>query len=440
MVVNWLRNRSLFLKLILVLALVALLVNLAVAAFFSHFLAKPRKVFGQFIRGCTHYVMESLGDPPNRQQALAVGERMGLEFRYELPEGGFATADWVPFSREVEFHRHGPGRFGPPESLRHGHRPMRFGHMENRPVLQFDQGPGKLLAVPRFTLSDREPWPELLGLLGFLSLLLIGSWYTLRRLFRPLEALDGAVREVTAGNLKVQVPVKGQDELGNLSKAFNQMTEGIRQSLHSKEQLLYNVSHELRSPLTRMRLSVEFLPEGKQRQTLVEELSQMDAMIDELLESARLDSAHGLLEKAPVDLGQLLTGLAQQQPGRVELSLPEQAVVLTGDFKRLERLFRNLIENGLKYSPEGSPVEVSLQVSGGAVQIEVCDQGPGVPLEDRPHLFEPFYRVDKSRSVKTGGYGLGLALVKQIAEAHQGQVSLDESRTQGACFKVELPL
>ena len=423
-------DRSLFVKLVAILVLVTLVVNLAVVLFFHRFSIGPRKAFGRYIQGCTHYILKDLGDPPSPERAKEVGEQLGIAFRVETPNGSFSTEDWVAPSGEVEFH---------PVSVGGGE--LRFGHAEGRPYVMLEQDSNRFLLSPQFPVAESHnaEWARLAALVLMISSALILAWAMLRKIFAPLAGLDAGVRHVTEGNLEVTLKEGGNDELGHLSRAFNQMTLRVRQNLHSKEQLLYNVSHELRSPLSRMKLSLEFLPDSKPKANLTEEVREMEGMIDELLESARLESTYGVLSLAPLEMGSLLRGLCERGPGVCTL-VAEQPVKFMGDAHRLERLFGNLLQNAFKHSPAGVAVEVRVQSSPGWVQVKVSDQGPGIPAADLPFLFEPFYRVDKSRSLKTGGYGLGLSLARQIALAHGGSIEVNSPPGQGASFVVKLPL
>jgi len=437
MIKHFWSDRSLFLKLVLVLLLVTMVLNFSVALFFHRYSFGPRKAVGQFIRGCTHYVMAGLGNPPNAARAMEVSRHLGVALRIESPEGNFSTTNWILPSNLVRFRpyrRHGPEESPLDDVL--------FGQAGGRPYLMVDQGPYRFLVSPEFPMDNKDSlWP-LLALLGVISAVLGFAWMTLRHIFKPIQRLDAGVRQVAKGNFDVQLEATRGDELGHLSESFNQMTKQVRENLHSKEQLLYNVSHELRSPLARMKLSLAMMPETKHKDNLGEEVLQMESMIDELLESARLGSTYGVLNLEELDIIGLLEGLCRQE-GCAFTGLDAQGIdriYIEGDSRRLERMFSNLIQNGIKYSPGKEPVEVELSLQGGWVQVLVVDHGIGIPGEEIPFVFEPFYRVDKSRSSQTGGYGLGLSLCQQIAEAHQGKIEVHSQSEVGTTFTVRLPL
>jgi len=431
MVKHFWSDRSLFLKLVVVLVLVTLMLNFSVALFFHRYSFGPRKAIGQFIRGCTHYVLTGLGEPPSAERAREVSRHLGVALRVESPSGNFSTASWLLPSQKVHFHPFEQRRMKSPID------DVQLGQAEGRPYLMVEQGPHRFLVSPQFPMDNQGGWVPLILLLGVISGILGFAWVSLRHIFKPLQQLDVGVRQVAKGNLEVRLEANNSDELGNLSASFNQMTQQVRENLHSKEQLLYNVSHELRSPLARMKLSLALMSDSKHHAKLGDEVLQMESMIDELLESARLGSTYGVLNLESLDLTHLLQGLCAQEQCRFEG--PADAKFY-GDARRLERLFLNLIQNGVKYSTEGQPVEVSLSLAPSEAEVRVTDHGIGIPADEIPFVFEPFYRVDKSRNTGTGGYGLGLSLCKQVAEAHEGSIEVQSTPGEGTTFVVRLPL
>jgi signal transduction histidine kinase len=205
--------------------------------------------------------------------------------------------------------------------------------------------------------------------------------------------------------------------------------------IRARDQLLLDVSHELRSPLTRLRVAIELLPDGRQREGMTADIAEMEAMIAELLELERLRDG---LRIAPVDLAPIVRDVAAAFGARV-VSLPA-ALMANADAEKMRIVLRNLIENAVKYSlPDSAPVEVSAAVDDAHVVIRVTDDGVGVPEEDRASLFEPFFRVDRSRSKMPGGYGLGLSICKRIVEAHGGTIAMQPNARRGTTFTVTLP-
>jgi signal transduction histidine kinase len=250
------------------------------------------------------------------------------------------------------------------------------------------------------------------------------------------------VARLSAGQFDVVLPRGARDEFGTLAAAFNQMVQRVRDMIVARDQLLLDVSHELRSPLTRLKVALELLPPGERRQQMTADVAEMEIMIAELLELERLRDGRGL-QLARQDLLPVLRDVAERfrdrAPG-VRLTLGTQELPLDIDVDKLRIVFRNLLENAIKYSlPDSRPVQVSAAADADSVVVRVSDDGPGIPDGDLANVFEPFFRVDRSRSKKTGGYGLGLSICKRIVEAHGGAIAVENNPGRGASFIVSLP-
>lgn len=267
-------------------------------------------------------------------------------------------------------------------------------------------------------------------------------YFIIRFLLRPLKVLDKAVVELSSGNLDYQIDVHRRDEFGDLIHSFNQMTSRLKEMLKARDQLLLDVSHEMRSPLTRIKVALEFLEDGPTKRTIREDLTEIELMIGELLESERLNSAYGGLHLQKLDLTELFKQIISSYSGEkqhIHFESNSPSVFLEADPERLRTAFSNLIQNALKYSAaDKKPVQISILLEGDEVKIEIRDSGQGIPERDIPFLFEPFYRVDKSRSKYTGGYGLGLSLTKKIIEAHTGSIEVQSTLNEGTLFSIKL--
>ena len=282
--------------------------------------------------------------------------------------------------------------------------------------------------------------PSLLLILGLIGVAVaIAAWPVVRRITSNLETLENGVAAFGAGNLQTRVQVKGKDEVARLAGTFNQAAERIEQLIVSNKTMLANASHELRSPLARLRMAVEAVGEQASpalRNELNQNVRELDVLVEEILTASRLDvNGQDALSLEEVDL----VALAAEETARTGAELDAgQAPALRGDAKLLRRLLRNLLENAQRYGA-GTSVEASVRLAApGRIRISVCDRGPGVPEADRERIFEPFYRRGGA-SEASGGVGLGLALVRQIAEAHGGKVLCRARDGGGACFEAELP-
>jgi signal transduction histidine kinase len=284
---------------------------------------------------------------------------------------------------------------------------------------------------------------RLLVLLLFLMLaVLLSAYAVLKILLRPVRWLGEGVEQLGSGQLDIVLPVRTRDEFGSLTDAFNRMVRRVREMVQARNQLLLDVSHELRSPLTRMKVAVEFLPESENKEELVSDIDEMEMMVAELLELERLRDGRGLnssfQDLVPI-LREMTARFNSRRPG-VHFSAASQAIELNIDADKIRTVLRNLLENAFKYSlPDSQPVEISCVQSDHSVVIRVSDDGPGIPVEDAAGLFEPFFRVDRSRSKKTGGYGLGLSICKRIMEAHGGDIVFQNNPVRGASFILTFP-
>jgi two-component system, OmpR family, sensor kinase len=316
-------------------------------------------------------------------------------------------------------------------------------------------------------------------LLGLISLAVaLGAYPIVRRLTKRLEMLQKGVERWGDGDLSTRLPVHGEDEVAFLAERFNSAAERVQTLLQSHKALLANASHELRSPLARIRMGLELIgtagASAQQRQEIARSIEELDQLIDEILLASRLDArdandASALGPTEEVDL----VGLAAEECARtgadLDIAPGAESVIVQGHGKLLRRLLRNLLENARRYGTrEGTPAIAATDAPGGAdvrltmamhvragmtalagqkapaaqpsvVELCVEDRGPGVPPELRDRVFEPFYRLPGA-SERVGGVGLGLSLVKSIAERHGGHVRCEARQGGGARFVVELPL
>ena len=274
----------------------------------------------------------------------------------------------------------------------------------------------------------------------------LGSYPIIRRLTMRLEALQSGVERWGTGDLSTRLNADGKDEVAFLAERFNQAAQRIETLMNSHKSLLANASHELRSPLARIRMSLELLggdSTSPQRVEISRSITELDELIGEILLASRLDAKQSDAE--PFE--QLdLTGLAAEECARagavLGMSTTGQSLVVQGSPRLLRRLMRNLLENAKRYGGQGEVGMALTQKSDGTQEfavISVQDRGPGVPLAERERIFEPFYRL-LGASERDGGVGLGLALVKSISERHGGTVHCEARSGGGASFVVELPL
>lgn len=285
--------------------------------------------------------------------------------------------------------------------------------------------------------------PVMLLAMAVAILLLSGSWFAVAWLLRPVGELMQGVEAVGSGDFKYRVPVRSTDELGTLVSAFNAMSEQIDAIVESKRRLLFDVSHELRTPLTRMNIVISMLPEGKQKDRLARNASELATMITELLENERLAVLGAQLVVEEFDLVELARRVVDSfvdEADRIEFDTLTEELTVTADPQRLTVALRNVVSNALKYSdPSDPPVLVTVFPDDDGVRLVVRDGGIGISEDSLEAVFEPFYRTDESRTRTTGGYGLGLALTKSIVDAHGGTIRAESRLGKGTTITIWIP-
>ncbi len=301
----------------------------------------------------------------------------------------------------------------------------------------------RLLAVaPDREFHSIRSMGWLAALLGIAIAVGISAYPLIRYLARRLERLEQGVAAFGGGDLSARVAITGRDEIARLASTFNASADRIEALLNAHKTLLANASHELRSPLSRLRMAIERLQtdkaDGAVQTEIRRNIEELDALVEEILLASRLQANEPREGKRePVDL----VGLLAEECARydAELNVPSGATpAILGNGRLLRRLFRNLLENAARYGGD-EPTTVTVSPTPTEVRIAVCDRGPGVPEPEREKIFEPFHRL-KSVPESAGGAGLGLALVRQIAERHDGKVECLPRSGGGACFDVWLPI
>ncbi|NIM99165.1 MAG: heavy metal sensor histidine kinase [candidate division Zixibacteria bacterium] len=283
----------------------------------------------------------------------------------------------------------------------------------------------------------------------------LGGWLLARRSLSPIAQITETARRITASNLGDRLkPRQSNDELDHLIKTLNQMISRLEESFERVSQFTADASHELRTPISAMKGEAELLLSkprsiGEYRRVLSNHLEKLDflnRMINDLILLSKFDTNEAGLQMAPIELNELLANLrellgvlAEQKDIEFSLGVIKEAHVL-GDRTRLQQLFTNLIDNAIKFTPAGGRVDMSLENNEGIAKVSISDTGIGIPEGEFEHIFERFYRVDKSRARVSGGTGLGLSICQWIAKAHHGKIEVESELGKGSQFTVSLPL
>ncbi|HZQ46470.1 MAG TPA: ATP-binding protein, partial [Verrucomicrobiae bacterium] len=281
------------------------------------------------------------------------------------------------------------------------------------------------------------------------------GYFLVRRALAPVVKIAGSAEQITLHNLKDRLPVaQTGDELERLSVSLNHMIARLEDALQHNRRFIADASHELRTPLTIMRGELESIVDETQAApevqrtaaSVLEEVERLARIVEGLFAVSRLDAGEAQKEWVQFDLAALATSTAEQMcllaedKGITISSHAPSPVPIEGDRARLKQVVVNLLDNAVKYTPDGGKIRLSVVACDAHAVLEVEDNGIGIPAEARPHIFERFFRVDKARSREMGGAGLGLSIVKSICTAHGGRVDFQSTEGAGSRFKVELPL
>jgi heavy metal sensor kinase len=315
------------------------------------------------------------------------------------------------------------------------------------------------IAVGRSTTDIDESLAGLIRTLviaGPLTLVLAGAGgiFLAQRALKPVDQITRTAHEIEESDLSRRIPVQSKDELGRLAATLNKMIERLEKAFKRQKQFTSDASHELRTPLaviqaeSTLALSKErTADEYKQSLEIVSNESMLMAkVIDQLLTLARADSGKEQLSFEEIDLSELLAGVAAnaeilcRDEGLEFRSDLMDNILVSGDRAKLRELFLNLLDNAIRYSPDGGKISLTLRRVKEMAVISIADTGIGISEEDIPHIFERFYRVDKARSRVENGAGLGLAICKYIAEIHGGRIEVISRLGEGSTFSVWLPI
>lgn len=252
--------------------------------------------------------------------------------------------------------------------------------------------------------------------------------FVIRKILKPLSLLNDAVEEIGKGNLEQRISIDSDDEFGSLANAINFMTADLKKMIEARDHLLLSVSHELRTPITRARIALEMIPDSYEKKSVEGDLKEMEYMITGILESERIKNGSIKLNLTHLNLAELLPDVLKgyrMESDRIVLFPVSDELEIYADQTLIRTVLRNLIDNALKYSAiSDKSIEISVICRDKVIIIQIEDFGQGIPSDKLPFIFEPFYRVDESRSKKTGGYGLGLHLCKQIMDLHDYQIEI----------------
>jgi signal transduction histidine kinase len=310
---------------------------------------------------------------------------------------------------------------------------------------------GKLGAT--FTFLGEFWWQFLLAGALAAGIALVLARLLARGMTQPLRDMAAAARRMELGDYDVRVHTASRDEVGKLATAFNRMSAELENLERSRRDLVANVSHELKTPITAIRAHIENLLDGVEKPdpqvlgVMLTQTERLGRLVEQLLDLSRLESGEVPLHRMGVALAPLVTRVVSEievaSPGRrvrIAPEVPPDLPSVDADPERVHQVLFNLVDNAVRFTPDGGKVIVSAERRDGCIEIRVADTGSGISSEHLPRLFERFYRADTARSREDGGTGIGLAIARSVVEAHGGHISAESRVGEGSVFTFDLPV
>jgi|SRR5690606_5466658 len=373
-------------------------------------------------------IVDNIGVPPDLQRASQLAEELSLTLIIRSPHINWQSDDQndLDISQAVYL-----------RSLSNEADMLQAGREE---IIRVSRGGYEYYLNQRVpTLSETDYVVVYIGL-ALAGLVLLLNYGLVHRLLEPVRQLREGAERICEGDLSYRVKSKRTDELGELTQSVNHMADSLQSMLEAKRQLLLAISHELRTPITRAKLQLEFMEDGVIKDNLGDDINEIDLLISDLIEAERLSNQHAALLAEDVDFAEYI-GLVLQQYTHYEslrFVRPEQDHSVSIDKLRTRLLLTNIVNNAIRHG-EGKPITVTVSFEEAEAIVEVEDQGEGIAEEHLEHLSEPFYRADSARQRHTGGFGLGLYLCRLIAQAHGGRLEISSKLGVGTHVKLFLP-
>lgn len=374
-------------------------------------------------------IIEDIGTPPNLSNAMRLADELNWTINIRNPIMRWSSD---PDNRlnvdESEFDR----SLSSDAEVR---------TVNNEGIIHVDRRGYEFFLYPRFRNEDRINLFVVYVGVALAVFVLFLNYLMVNRLLQPVRMLKRGAERIQKGDLGYRVQSNSQDELGELTDSINHMADSLQSMLEAKRQLLLAISHELRTPITKAKLRMEFMPESQEREQLREDIDEIELLISDLIEAERLNEEHAVLTEEPVPLAEFVEGVASQfsdYEGGLVLDIVEENREFVIDKLRIRLLITNLLNNACRHG-ESNPITVRLNYKGENALLEVIDNGEGIAEEHLPQISEPFYRADSSRQRNTGGFGLGLYLCRLIVQAHGGELKIESELGEGTHISIDLP-
>lgn len=424
-------RRSLFVRLLLIFGITVIL-------FFAIFSISLRTVnqnnntidaIPDFFTRNIESIIEDIGTPPNLNNAMRLADELEWSIAINNPIMRWSSDNEyrLPVEQSV-FNR----TLTSDAEVR---------SIDNEDIIMVQRGGYDFYLYQRSLSENNSNYIVLYVGVALASIVLFLNYFMVNRLLDPVRMLRKGAERIRLGELNFRVKGNRQDELGELTESINHMADSLQSMLEAKRQLLLAISHELRTPITRAKLRLEFMPQSDEKDQLKEDIQEIEQLITDLIEAERLNEEHAVLTAEPTPLAAFVEGVCEQfesYPGDLELELPDEDREFIIDNLRVRLLITNLVNNAIRHG-ESNPIIVRVSFNGEFAHLEVEDHGEGIAAEHLTHICEPFYRADSARQRNTGGFGLGLYLCRLIAQAHGGELIIESQLGKGTHIKVKLP-
>ena len=390
-----------------------------------------------------NYVRQDIGNPPRMDRAIEITRQVPVDIRIHGEDVEWASDPNFPTMDELSFGS--SDVFGDePGSWVDELEDVQFASLDEHRFLKIDQGEFDIVvSTPR--IADSASGPDLLPIILAIGLIwLLVAYLAVSWLFRPIRDIRMGASRIGQGDFAYRIGNYRHDQLGDLAEDVNKLAGDVGRMLDAKRQLLLGISHELRSPLSRLRLALELIDDDDHKQDVQAEIEEMEQIISTLLEAERLNTRHAALNRTNVLIAdlveQLLDSYFERDRARISVDIPDSSLEANVDDVRIVLVLKNLIGNAVRYSAGGDgSIVVGARREGSELVLTVQDDGPGLSELQLDNFAEPFYRGDPSRTRDTGGTGLGLYLAKLAVEAHGGTLDYDREYQSGARLVARLP-
>ena len=424
-------RRSLFVRLLLIFGITVIL-------FFAIFSISLRTVnqnnntidaIPDFFTRNIESIIEDIGTPPNLNNAMRLADELEWSIAINNPIMRWSSDNEyrLPVEQSV-FNR----TLTSDAEVR---------SIDNEDIIMVQRGGYDFYLYQRSLSENNSNYIVLYIGVALASIVLFLNYFMVNRLLDPVRMLRKGAERIRLGELNFRVKGNRQDELGELTESINHMADSLQSMLEAKRQLLLAISHELRTPITRAKLRLEFMLESDEKDQLKEDIQEIEQLITDLIEAERLNEEHAVLTAEPTPLAAFVEEVCEQfesYPGDLELELPDEDREFIIDNLRVRLLITNLVNNAIRHG-ESNPIIVRVSFNGEFAHLEVEDHGEGIAAEHLTHICEPFYRADSARQRNTGGFGLGLYLCRLIAQTHGGELIIESQLGKGTHIKVKLP-